>query len=122
MQLISKPWGYYVNGQEGVTSTGAKFLVKQIVVNPKGMLSLQSHQHRDEFWIVTRGLLTVFSEEGTQDDGTYIIGQVLFIPAGKKHRIANLYSDGDLVLSEIQLGTEISEDDIVRYQDIYGRA
>jgi mannose-1-phosphate guanylyltransferase len=111
-RTVHRPWGTYT-----VLEEGERFKMKRIVVKPGASLSLQMHHHRSEHWIVVRGCADVTCGE--------IITQLqsnesTYIPAGHKHRLAN---PGvlDLVLIEVQCGEYLGEDDIVRFEDIYGR-
>ncbi len=109
---VFRPWGSY----DGVDA-GERFLVKRIIVNPGACLSLQMHHHRAEHWIVVRGTAKV-----TCEDSSYLVteNQSTFIPLGKKHRLEN---PGCIPLEmiEVQSGSYLGEDDIVRFEDIYGR-
>lgn len=108
-----RPWGWY---ESLVIHDG--FQVKRILVYPKGSLSLQSHNHRSEHWVVVKGAGKV-----TVDDEVRVIneGQSVYIPVGAKHRIENPGKQ-PVVFIEVQTGTYLGEDDIVRYEDFYGRA
>lgn len=109
---VHRPWGTY----EGVAS-GERFQVKRITVNPGASLSLQKHHHRAEHWVVVKGTATVQRGEEelllTEDESTYI-------PLGVTHRLTN---PGviPLELIEVQTGSYLGEDDIVRFQDTYNR-
>ena len=107
-----RPWGWYET-----LVLGGRFQVKRIVVNPGAALSLQSHHHRAEHWIVVEGTAKV-----TIDDKTQLVteNQSVYIPLGAVHRMEN---PGKLpmVLIEVQTGSYLGEDDIVRYEDIYAR-
>ena len=109
---VFRPWGWY----DGV-DFGERFQVKRIVVNPGAALSLQMHHHRAEHWIVVRGTARV-----TCEDKTFLVteNQSTFIPLGTRHRLEN---PGCVLLEliEVQSGSYLGEDDIVRFQDIYGR-
>ncbi|MBJ21442.1 MAG: mannose-1-phosphate guanylyltransferase/mannose-6-phosphate isomerase [bacterium] len=109
---VYRPWGSY----EGVAA-GERFQVKQIVVNPGAKLSLQMHHHRAEHWIVVEGTAVVTKGEEeillTENQSTYI-------PIGVTHRLENPGTI-DLTLIEVQSGSYLGEDDIVRFDDIYGR-
>tara|TARA_Y100000590_G_scaffold413259_1_gene508943 strand:- start:7323 stop:7676 length:354 start_codon:yes stop_codon:yes gene_type:complete len=111
-KTINKPWGYYevLDSHEG-------FLIKKILVKPKEKLSLQSHKHRSEHWVVVQG-----SAKVTIDENIYNleINESIYIPLGSKHRLENEI-DKDLVITEVQIGDILDEDDIIRYEDIYGR-
>lgn len=109
---VSRPWGSY----DGIDS-GERFQVKRIIVNPGATLSLQMHHHRAEHWIVVRGTARVTCGEAvfllTENQSTYI-------PIGEKHRLENPGAI-PLELIEVQSGAYLGEDDIVRFQDTYGR-
>lgn len=107
-----RPWG----GFESLVM-GQRFQVKRIVVNPGAALSLQSHHHRAEHWIVVEGTAQV-----TIGDEVRLLSenQSVYVPLGTVHRLAN---PGKLpmVMIEVQTGSYLGEDDIVRYEDIYTR-
>ncbi len=107
-----RPWGQY-----DAVDRGDRFQVKRIVVKPKAKLSLQRHYHRAEHWIVVRG-----TAEVTIGDATHIVheNESIFIPIGSVHRLAN---PGRIPLEviEVQTGSYLGEDDIVRLDDIYKR-
>ena len=107
-----RPWGRW-----RVLDVGEGHAVKRIEVNPGGRLSLQSHAHRDEHWIVASGTARV-----TRDDETVELGpnQATQIRAGTRHRVENAGSV-PLVFIEVQLGSTLDEGDIVRHEDDYGR-
>lgn len=110
---VYRPWGWY----EGL-SQGDRFQVKCIMVKPGAQLSLQSHVHRAEHWVVVRG-----TAEVTIDDDVRLLteNQSTYIPLASVHRLAN---PGKIpaYLIEVQSGSYLGEDDIIRYEDIYGRA
>ena len=110
---VHRPWGSYdsIDQDDG-------FQVKRIKVKPGGRLSLQSHKHRAEHWIVVRGTARV-----TRDNDVFELhaNQSTYIPLGAKHRLENPGS-GMLELIEVQSGDYLGEDDIVRYEDVYGRS
>jgi len=112
-KVVFRPWGSY----QGIDA-GDGYQVKQILVKPGGRLSLQSHTKRAEHWIVVQGTAQV-----TCDDKVFLLheNQSTFIPLGAKHRLEN---PGKLPLRliEVQSGSYLGEDDIVRYDDAYGRA
>ena len=107
-----RPWGYYET-----LSLGARFQVKRIMVKPGGRLSLQSHQHRAEHWVVVEGTATV-----TVGDTVSMLSenQSTYIPLGAVHRLENR-GKVPLTLIEVQSGVYLGEDDITRYEDIYAR-
>ena len=109
---VYRPWGYYDSLDEDVG-----FKVKRIVVHPGQRLSLQLHHHRAEHWIVTHGTALVQIGETEQIVST---NQSIFIPKGVKHRLNNT-TNQDLYLIEVQTGDYLGEDDIERFEDIYGR-
>jgi mannose-6-phosphate isomerase-like protein (cupin superfamily) len=96
---------------------GQRFQVKRIVVKPGGVLSLQSHVHRSEHWIVVEGTAKV-----TIGDEVKLVGenQSVYIPVGDKHRMENP-GKVPMVLIEVQTGSYLGEDDITRYEDVYAR-
>ena len=108
-----RPWGYYES-----LATGDRFQVKRIVVSPGGKLSLQSHYHRAEHWVVVNGTAKV-----TRDAETHILSenQSVYLPLGCTHRLENP-GRIPLTLIEVQSGAYLGEDDIVRIEDTYGRA
>lgn len=110
---VSRPWGCYDS-----IDVGARFQVKRITVKPGAALSLQMHHHRAEHWIVVAGTAKV-----TRGDETFLLSenQSTYIPIGVRHRLEN---PGTLPLEmiEVQSGSYLGEDDIVRFQDTYGRA
>ena len=112
-EVVKRPWGTYK-----IIEYRKHCLVKQIDVFPGAMLSLQSHSHRSEHWTVVSGLAQVQRGE----DILYLEkDDALVIPKNTKHRLANK-TDLPLRIVEIQYGDILDENDIVRYDDIYGRA
>jgi mannose-1-phosphate guanylyltransferase/mannose-6-phosphate isomerase len=109
---VRRPWGTYES-----IGNGPDHQVKHIVVQPGGRLSLQSHQHRAEHWVVVEGIATITLSEAIS---TYQVGQHVYIPKGQKHRLEN-YAPIPLAIIEVQIGNYLGEDDIQRYDDIYGR-
>ena len=107
-----RPWGWYES-----LALGGRFQVKRIVVNPGAALSLQSHHHRAEHWIVVEGTARV-----TVDDDVQLIteNQSVYIPLGAVHRMENP-GKLPLTLIEVQTGSYLGEDDIIRYEDVYAR-
>lgn len=109
---VFRPWGSY----EGIDS-GERFQVKRIIVNPGASLSLQMHYHRAEHWIVVKGTARVINGE---QDLLLTENQSTYIPLGVTHRLENP-GKFPLELIEVQSGGYLGEDDIVRFEDVYGR-
>jgi mannose-1-phosphate guanylyltransferase / mannose-6-phosphate isomerase len=111
-RVVHRPWGSYDS-----LEAGERFQVKRIQVKPGASLSLQKHHHRAEHWIVVSG-----TAEVTCDDKVFLLGenQSTYIPLGSKHRLRNPGKVA-LELIEVQSGSYLGEDDIVRYDDVYGR-
>ena len=109
---MTRPWGHYESLENG---EGRQ--VKRIAVNPGGRLSLQYHHHRSEHWVVTRGVATVTIGDNVQDLQP---GAAVFIPCGEVHRLEN-FGDEPVEIIEVQIGSYLGEDDIVRVEDTYGR-
>jgi len=110
---VFRPWGSY----EGLTQ-GPGYQVKRIIVNPGGILSLQMHDKRAEHWVVVGGVAKVTQGEASFDLAE---GESTYIPIRTKHRLANPGTE-PLIVIEVQCGSYLGEDDIVRFEDIYGRA
>ena len=112
-ECVERPWGWYAS-----TFEVDGFKTKVFVVKPRQRLSLQSHEHRHELW-------TIVSGQGvcTVDDKVFEVSNDSFVvvPKGARHRIENVSDADDLVIAEVQVGDYISESDIVRYDDDYGR-
>ncbi len=110
--VFYRPWGSYINLYKG-----KNFLIKELNVKPKGVLSLQKHHYRSEHWLVTQGIPKItlnkklFSKKPNES---------IFIPKGSIHRIQNP-NKNIVKIMEAQLGSILEENDIVRYEDIYGR-
>lgn len=109
---VARPWGWYDS-----VDAGDRFQVKRIVVKSGASLSLQMHRHRAEHWIVVKGTAKV-----TNDKRVFLLkeNQSTYIPIGVKHRLENL-GETDLEMIEVQSGDYLGEDDIVRFDDTYGR-
>jgi mannose-1-phosphate guanylyltransferase / mannose-6-phosphate isomerase len=109
---IFRPWGYYQS-----VDSGARYQVKRIVVKPGERLSLQMHFHRAEHWIVVKG-----TAEVDRDEMTKVVheNESIYLPMGCKHRLTNP-GKIDLELIEVQTGSYLGEDDIVRFKDAYNR-
>jgi mannose-1-phosphate guanylyltransferase/mannose-6-phosphate isomerase len=112
-RTVSRPWGTYT-----VLQDAPGFKIKRIEVKPGASLSLQMHHHRSEHWVVVSGKAEVVNGEDTV---TLQANESTYIPAGNKHRLTNV-GDTELALIEVQCGSYLGEDDIVRFEDIYGRA
>lgn len=111
-RTVARPWGTYT-----VLEEGPGFKIKRIEVKPGGQLSLQLHHHRSEHWVVLRGTARVTSGERVFD---LPAGESAFIPMETRHRLENPGSDV-LAIIEVACGSYIAEDDIVRFEDRYGR-
>jgi len=111
-RTVHRPWGTYT-----VLEEGSRFKIKRIAVKPGATLSLQMHHHRSEHWVVVSGMAKVIN-----GDSEFLVGtnESTYIPAGHKHSLANP-GVVDLVMIEVQSGEYLGEDDIVRFQDAYGR-
>ena len=111
-KTVFRPWGYYT-----CLAEGEGYLTKVIGVAPKQKLSIQSHNHRSEHWVVLEGKALVI----LNDEEHYLeAGQSIDIPLQAKHSLQNPY-EKELKIIEVQKGDYISEDDIIRYEDVYGR-
>jgi len=111
-RCVYRPWGHYDS-----IDMGERYQVKRITVNPGEILSLQMHHHRAEHWIVVSGTASV-----TRGDETFLVteNQSTYIPIGTKHRLENKGAI-PLEMIEVQSGSYLGEDDIVRFEDVYGR-
>lgn len=109
---VHRPWGWYDS-----IDSGERFQVKRIVVNPGASLSLQMHHHRAEHWVVVKGTAQV-----TNGDKVFLLGEneSTYIPVGHVHRLSNP-GKVPLEIIEVQSGSYLGEDDIVRFDDTYGR-
>ena len=112
-EIFQRPWGYYKT-----TVLNDYFQAKIISVKPGGQLSLQSHDHREEHWIVVHGNGTVQLDKSILPVSC---GSTIFIPLGCKHRLTNTDEKESLIITEVQIGDYFGEDDIIRYEDVYGR-
>lgn len=111
-KTVFRPWGYYT-----CMNSGNGYLTKTICVMPRHKLSVQSHNHRSEHWVVLEGRALVL--KNGKEYNLYA-GDSIDIPLGAKHSLQNPY-DEELKIIEIQKGDYIAEDDIIRYEDCYGR-
>lgn len=111
-QTVQRPWGSYT-----VLEEQSSFKIKRIVVNPGASLSMQLHKHRSEHWVVVSGIATI-----TNNDIEYTLqeNQSTYIPKTHKHRLAN-HAEKPLSIIEVQCGEYVGEDDIIRFEDTYGR-
>jgi len=112
-KTVYRPWGYYT-----VLEEGDGYLLKIITVNPGARLSLQLHNYRSEHWVVVKGDAKVIVGDKSFNLST---GQSIDIPLKEKHSLQNPY-EHELQIIEVQKGSHISEDDIERFEDLYGRA
>ena len=110
--VFYRPWGKYTN-----LFNGKGFLIKELVVNSKSSISLQKHKHRAEHWTITSGKpkITINNKKFFKK-----VNETVFVPQGAKHRIENPFRK-PVKIMEVQTGTILSETDIIRYKDIYGR-
>ncbi|WP_192256436.1 mannose-1-phosphate guanylyltransferase/mannose-6-phosphate isomerase [Mesorhizobium caraganae] len=109
---VHRPWGTYT-----VLEEGERFKIKRIEVKPGGRLSLQMHYHRSEHWVVVSGTAKIVNGD---QELLLTTNQSTYIPCGHKHRLENPGNIG-LVMIEVQSGEYLGEDDIVRFDDVYGR-
>jgi mannose-1-phosphate guanylyltransferase/mannose-6-phosphate isomerase len=109
---VRRPWGTYESVGQGL-----KHQIKHIVVEPGGKLSLQSHEHRAEHWVVVAGQATITVGEHTAD---YQTGEHVYIEKQQKHRLEN-HTQEPVTIVEVQIGSYLGEDDIKRFDDVYGR-
>ena len=111
MEIGERPWGRYE-----VILEDSGYKVKRITVEPGGKLSLQSHEHRSEHWVVVTGTAKITINDTVQ---SLEAGKSAYISIGSKHRLENETNEL-MALVEVQLGQYLGEDDIKRYEDIYG--
>lgn len=112
-RTVHRPWGTYT-----LLAEGLEHKIKRITVKPGAALSLQMHHHRSEHWVVLSGIAEVVN--GSKEYRVYP-NESTFIPTGRKHRLANSGTE-ELVIIEVQTGSYVGEDDIVRFEDVYGRS
>ncbi len=110
--IFYRPWGSYTN-----LYNGNNFLIKELNVKSKGVLSLQKHFHRSEHWLITQGVPKITLNKKSFSKK---LNETIFIPKGAIHRVQNPYKK-TVKIMEAQLGSILKENDIVRYEDIYGR-
>jgi mannose-6-phosphate isomerase len=112
MEIVIRPWGQFK-----VLYDSEYTKVKELTVKPNQRLSYQYHKHRQEHWVVVKGVATVTLDTVTKE---FDYNNHIDIPFGIKHRLAN-NTDDDLIIIEIQTGTYFGEDDIIRLDDDYNR-
>jgi mannose-6-phosphate isomerase-like protein (cupin superfamily) len=110
---MKRPWGSY-----NILAHGPGYKVKVLTINPGHRTSLQSHAHRDEFWFVLFGHPTIRLDDSCINLRSRGMAEV---PRGTKHRIANNFRPSPVVILEVQSGLVLSESDITRFEDDYGR-
>ena len=111
-RVSKRPWGKFET-----LIDAPNYKVKRLTVVPKGKLSLQSHNHRSENWVIAHGVAKITNGK---KEITLKKSEHIFIPVGNKHRLENLGKE-NLEVIEIQTGDYFGEDDIIRYADIYNR-
>lgn len=111
-QIVNRPWGYYT-----ILDQGQNYKLKRIVVLPGASLSLQLHQYRSEYWVVVKGIATV---QNNQKNFRLKPQESTFIPIGNKHCLSN-FEVNELTVIELQIGSYLGEDDIIRFKDNYDR-
>ena len=112
-EIYNRPWGFYKTTFLNLYSQS-----KIIKVNPLEELSLQEHKRREEYWIVINGVGEVVLGESIKNVSS---GSFIYVPKGCKHKLINTSSEEFLMVAEVQLGDYFGEDDIIRYEDKYGR-
>jgi mannose-1-phosphate guanylyltransferase / mannose-6-phosphate isomerase len=111
-ETVHRPWGSFT-----VLDEGKNYKIKRIVVKPQQKLSLQMHHHRCEFWVIIKGCAEVVVGDDVQKIDA---GNCVFIPQETVHRLIN-HGESDVEILEIQNGGYLEEDDIIRYDALYGR-
>ncbi|MEM7197200.1 MAG: cupin domain-containing protein, partial [Pseudomonadota bacterium] len=109
-----RPWGHYT-----ILDESAHHKVKRLTINPEQGISLQMHHHRSEHWVVVQGQAMVIN--GKEEEFLLKTNESTYIPASHRHRVRNPSSSTPLIIAEVQTGNYLGEDDIVRFDDIYGR-
>lgn len=112
--ITVRPWGAY---ECLIGGTDEGYLTKVLTVKPNMKLSLQSHKHRSEHWIVVKGIIKAIVGESQKLVGR---GGYIYVPIGEVHRIIN-NGNTDAVVVEVQVGDVLDENDIIRYEDDWGR-
>ncbi len=115
METNTRPWGHF-----DILDSGEGWQLKKLVIHPNQSTSLQYHEHRQEHWMFVQGSGYVMAGEDGNSRGNVGIGAVHTVPQLSPHRIVN-NGEIDLIVIELQRGDPISEDDIVRLEDQYGR-
>ena len=110
--MIFRPWGNFITIEEN-----ENWKVKKIEINPGSRISLQLHKHRSEHWIVVSGIANVEIDDKFSEIRK---NESIYVPKGCKHRLSNL-REKSLIIIEIQSGSYLGEDDIIRFKDMYGR-
>lgn len=112
-EIYNRPWGFYKT-----TFLNEYSQSKIIRISPRGELSLQEHKRREEYWVIIKGTGEVTLGESRK---RVEAGSFVYIPKGCKHKLVNTSKNETLMVAEVQLGEYFGEDDIIRYEDIYGR-
>ena len=110
---VERPWGTYE-----IITKGNGFQVKRLIINPDSRLSLQWHRHRDETWVIVRGVAEIEVNKNKKNLGR---GENIFVARTITHRIKNISVVEPLEIIEVQTGDYLGEDDIERLEDDYGR-
>jgi len=110
---VERPWGTYE-----IITKGNGFQVKRLIINPDSRLSLQWHRHRDETWVIVRGVAEIEVDKNKKNLGR---GENIFVARTITHRIKNISVVEPLEIIEVQTGDYLGEDDIERLEDDYGR-
>ena len=110
---VERPWGTYE-----IITKGNGFQVKRLIINPDSRLSLQWHRHRDETWVIVRGVAEIEVDKNKKNLGR---GENIFVARTISHRIKNISVVEPLEIIEVQTGDYLGEDDIERIDDDYGR-
>ena len=110
---LERPWGTYE-----IITKGNGFQVKRLIINPDSRLSLQWHRHRDETWVIVRGVAEIEVDKNKKNLGR---GENIFVARTITHRIKNISVVEPLEIIEVQTGDYLGEDDIERLEDDYGR-
>jgi mannose-1-phosphate guanylyltransferase/mannose-6-phosphate isomerase len=112
-EVHPKPWGFYKT-----TLMTPFHQAKILCINPNQSISLQSHNFREEHWVNVKGDGEVILDDTKRP---FLPGNYIHIPKGSKHRLINTSNIDNLIISEVQLGESFDENDIIRYEDQYGR-